>query len=444
MKRTLAITLAAALVLLGHVPADAADDARWTGSTDQKIWGLMTVWAEVKYTFPHFDRMPGFDWDRTVQDYIPRVIAAEDIDAYYAVLSELVALLNDGHTDVLPPWGYLKPGYDMAPIEVRVLDDRFFVDRVGERAELADQGIRPGVEILQVEGVPVGRYFEQNVLRFHTESTPQGNESLYIAYLTYGPAGSRLALGVQDPNTDTVREVRVTRDAMSGEPPFMTRMLANAFAGPTIRSRRLRGGVQYVEIPNFEHPQASEDFAALIDSLDGDTTRGMIIDLRYNMGGTSAVVAPMVACLIDEPVTTPVSKFRHFVGAREAWGLAPTWETTHGRIEPRDGKRYAGPLIVLTGGLTGSSAEDFAIELRTADRATLVGQTTRGSAGNALVSSLPGGGSLRVATFTALLPDGREYVGSGVEPDVAVRPTRDDLAAGRDVVLERAVALLTD
>ncbi len=138
MKAIITLTLTAVLFLAGYAPVEAEDENEWSGSIDQKIWGLMTVWAEVKYTFPHFDRMPGLDWDRTVREYIPRIIASEDMDAYYEVLSELVALLKDGHTTVLPPWGHLKPGHDMAPIEVRVLDDRFYVDRVGDRTELAD------------------------------------------------------------------------------------------------------------------------------------------------------------------------------------------------------------------------------------------------------------------------------------------------------------------
>lgn len=170
----------------------------------------------------------------------------------------------------------------------------------------------------------------------------------------------------------------------------------------------------------------------------------MIIDVRYNMGGSSSIVRPMVACLIDKTTSSPVRKVRHFVGAHEAWGNEPIWETTSNQIHPRDGKRYLGPLIVLTGGLTGSSSEDFAIELRTAGRATLVGQTTAGSAGNALTSTLPGGGTLRVATFTALIPGGEEYVGVGVAPDVEIWPKREDLAAGRDVVLERAMELLAN
>jgi carboxyl-terminal processing protease len=415
----------------------------WTGSTEQKIWGLMTVWADVKYTFPHVDRMRDLKWDQTVQEFIPKVIAAQDIDTYYNVLLELVALLKDGHTSVLPPWGHFKPGYDLAPIEVRVLDGRFYVDRIRDDAALADQGIRPGSEILEVEGLPVGRYFAENVLRYHSGSTRQGDESFFVVYLLYGPGGGQVALKIRELD-GTVRDASVTRDAMSGDPPFMTRLVTNAFAGPTIRTRLLPGGIQYVEIPNFEHEQASEDFRTLIDNLDEANVKGMIIDVRYNMGGSSAIVEGIAACLIDEPVTSPTMKFRHFIGAYEAWGREPVWETASHQIQPRDGKRYLGPLVVLTGGLTNSSSEDFAIELHTAGRATLVGQTTSGSAGNMLQSPLPGGGTLNVSTFTALLPGGEEYVGVGVAPDVKVQPTRDDLAAGRDVVLERAIEFFSN
>jgi C-terminal processing protease CtpA/Prc len=443
--RPILATLVLLLIRLGaDAPAQPSPSGsdEWTGSAEQKIWGLMTVWAEAKYTFPHFDRMPELDWDRTVEEYIPRVLDAEDVDAYYAVLMELVALLEDGHTRILPPWGHLKPGYDLAPIEVRILRDRFYVDRIGESPELAEQDIRPGAEILEVEGEPVGRYFAEKVLRYHSASTKQGNEAFFVVYLLYGPAGGKTTLKIRDME-GAVREVSVTRDAMSGAAPFMTRMIANAFAGPTIRTRMLPGDILYVEIPNFEHEQASEDFTALIDGLDDRAIAGMILDVRYNMGGASTIVMPISACLIDEPVSSPIMKFRHFIGAYEAWGREAVWDTTRYEIEPRDGKRYLGPLVVLTGGLTSSSSEDFALELRVAGRATLVGQTTGGSAGNALKSTLPGGGTFYVATFTALVPGGEEYVGVGIAPDVKVQPTPADLAAGRDVVLERAVELLT-
>jgi C-terminal processing protease CtpA/Prc len=314
---------------------------------------------------------------------------------------------------------------------------------VGDAAALADQGIRPGVEILEVEGVPVARYFAENVLRYHSQSTKQGDESFFAIYLLQGPAGEAVVLKIEDPGGG-VRVASVPRNAMSGDVPFMTRLVANAMVATTIESRMLPGGILYVEIPNFEHQQVAGDFVALIDNLDESIVKGMIIDVRYNMGGSSSIVEPIAACLIDRAVETPTMKFRHFIGAHEAWGRESVWETAGHQIQPRDGKRYLGPLVVLTGGLTNSSSEDLAIELHAGGRATLLGQTTGGSAGNALRSSLPGGGTLFVSTFTALIPGGEEYVGVGVAPDVEVWPTREDLAAGRDAVLERALELLVD
>ncbi len=43
---------------------------------------------------------------------------------------------------------------------------------------------------------------------------------------------------------------------------------------------------------------------------------------------------------------------------------------------------------------------------------------------------------------THAYPDGREFVGVGVIPDVEVHPTAVDIATDRDVVLEKGIALL--
>ncbi len=322
----------------------------WTGSETQKIWGLMTVYSEAKYTFPHFDSMPDLDWDKAVQEYIPRVLAAENMDAYYQVLFELVALLKDGHTNIIAPWGHLKPGYDMLPIEVRILNNHFYVDRIGASAELTDQDIKPGAEILAVEGIPVGRYFADNVLRYHADNTKQQEEALLTVYLFYGPAEQKVPLEIQDPGGD-IHNVTITRNALSGDSPFMTRMLTNALVAETIKTSTLPGSIQYVEIPNFEHEQVGADFIALIDDLNENTVKGMIIDVRYNTGGSNAISEPMVACLINQAVSSPIMKYRTFCGARVAWGHEPVWDTFSKEIAPREGKRFLGPLVILTGGL---------------------------------------------------------------------------------------------
>jgi C-terminal processing protease CtpA/Prc len=41
------------------------------------------------------------------------------------------------------------------------------------------------------------------------------------------------------------------------------------------------------------------------------------------------------------------------------------------------------------------------------------------------------------------MPDGTEFVGVGVQPDVRVERTRQAIAEGRDLVLERAIQVLS-
>jgi hypothetical protein len=48
----------------------------------------------------------------------------------------------------------------------------------------------------------------------------------------------------------------------------------------------------------------------------------------------------------------------------------------------------------------------------------------------------------RVCAKQNLYPDGRQFVGSGIQPQFLVRPTAADFLAGRDTVLDRALDYL--
>ena len=104
---------------------------------------------------------------------------------------------------------------------------------------------------------------------------------------------------------------------------------------------------------------------------------------------------------------------------------------------------FLGPVVVLIGPETNSAAEDFVVPLHAAGRATIVGQKSRGSTGQPLrFSFLDGKIRGRVCTRRDTYPDGREFVGVGIIPDVEVHPSPADIAAGRDVVLGRGLEVL--
>lgn len=434
-------TVLAAPLAAQTPPGNDSSNTEWTGTDEQKLWGLMTVWAETRYAFPWFEERPDLDWDAAARSFIPKVLAADGVESYYAVLSELVTLLQDSHTNVLPPWGHFTPGFDYPPVFVQVVDGRFLFTAVGDAEQLERQRIYPGLEILSMNGRPVADVFETEVLRYRTQGSRQANEALLPFFLLYGPAGETVSLEVGDLDGGT-RDVSLTRSSAQRDgspyfPPFLTNMMASS-----VVSRNLESGILYVALPTFENDQIRVDFQRLIDGSDLSSVNGLILDVRGNMGGSSRTGNGIVSCLIDEPVSSPTMTYPSYSAAERAWGRDIRWSTVHNEIPPRVGARYLGPIVVLTDSITHSSAEDLVIELQTAGRATVVGRNTAGGAGNRIQAALPGGGTLNVSTFRAAYPDGRDYIGKGITPDVAVSPTREDIAEGRDPVLERGIEIL--
>ena len=124
-----------------------------------------------------------------------------------------------------------------------------------------------------------------------------------------------------------------------------------------------------------------------------------------------------------------------------AWGRPQVWhEGSADKIEPAAGPHYEGPVYVLTSPRTCSAAEDFLIPLKMSMRITIVGEPTCGSTGQPLEFSLYAA-TARVCTKWDRFPDGTEFVGVGVVPDVKAAPTKSDVASGRDGVLQTALEL---
>ena len=72
----------------------------------------------------------------------------------------------------------------------------------------------------------------------------------------------------------------------------------------------------------------------------------------------------------------------------------------------------------------------------------IIGATTAGTNGNVNPFELPGGYVVSWTGMRVLKHDGSQHHGVGIRPTVPVEPTAAGLAAGRDEVLERAVAVL--
>lgn len=79
---------------------------------------------------------------------------------------------------------------------------------------------------------------------------------------------------------------------------------------------------------------------------------------------------------------------------------------------------YDGPLQILISRNTMSAAEDFAAMFRSNHRGILIGEPTNGSTGTPCMIPLRCGGRAQVVSVGYRLPDGTEFIGTGIRPDI--------------------------
>jgi len=173
------------------------------------------------------------------------------------------------------------------------------------------------------------------------------------------------------------------------------------------------------------------------------TASGVILDVRLNGGGSSDIGYEVLRSLVDHPVLGSRQVMRRYNPTDRARGFQIGWSVLPAEeMQPSDGPHYTRPVAVLAGPATFSAAEDFLVAWKNSRRGKLIGEPSGGSTGQPLSFKLPGGGSARVCTKRDTFPDGTEWVGHGIAPDMLVRPTVADVRAKRDTVLERAIEIV--
>lgn len=174
---------------------------------------------------------------------------------------------------------------------------------------------------------------------------------------------------------------------------------------------RLPGNIGYFRLDGFMSPTVGKD-PLLATMMFLQNTDALIIDLRYNGGGTPDMIRDLCSYFFDaEPVHLNSMYFRQGNRKEEFWTSKEV-----------PGPRYLNKdVYLLTSAFTFSGAEECAYNFQTQKRGTIVGETTGGGAHPGGMVPVADHYSIFIPTGRAINPvTGTNWEGVGVKPDVAV------------------------
>lgn len=394
-------------------------------STEEKISGLSKVWAEAKYGFANFDLIPNLNWDSAYQAFIPKVLSTKSIHDYYKVLKQFNQLLRDGHSRVIEPLAFFRENNHGIPLRFKWIDQK----AVLSWSDIPDQpsGPRLGWALEAIDGIPLQQYIRENISPYLHFSTPQDSISrIYTYELLKGRMNSVVNLSFSD-GKGKIEAYKFTRTRLK--------------EAKLLDFQKLPGDIGWVKLNSFDNPAIVRQFDSIFNQV--QSCKALVIDIRSNGGGNSSNGYEILGYLTTEPFQQEMQVMRNYNATRRAWGDIPVnIQISRYDWKPYRNKLFTGKVVVLTDAATYSAAEDFTAAFRSLKRGIVIGLPTGGSTGQPLGYNLPGGGLGFVCTKRDVLPDGTEFVGFGIKPDITVNYTRKGLLEGKDEVLEYAIRYL--
>ena len=189
----------------------------------------------------------------------------------------------------------------------------------------------------------------------------------------------------------------------------------------------------YILLPGFYTEWESEtgsscanDVAKEILKLKKENIDGLILDVRYNGGGSLGETLEMAGIFLDEgPLIAEKTKDGKVINLKD----------------PNRGIIYDGPLVIIVNGQSASASEELAAILQDYNRAVIVGSNTYGKAtmqqvfpmdtlSNKLASMETNKDAVKITVAKLFRMDGQTAQLKGVMPDIIFPDAFDGLELG--------------
>jgi len=199
---------------------------------------------------------------------------------------------------------------------------------------------------------------------------------------------------------------------------------------PMVKYRQIED-ITYIEFLSF-NGNPVEKFTEAIKSAQDTNAKGIIIDLRDNLGGSLDILAKTADLILPEgDIIYAMDRHGNRISEKKS-----------------DASRIEKPIVILTNAYSASASEAFTGAARDHAVAITVGTRTYGKGIMQTTYNLPNDGAFKLTTAKYYLPKGECIQGVGITPDHVVqlpggvesRPA--DMTDAEDTQLQRALELL--
>ena len=409
-------------------PRPAAGPAGEKLSGNDRATRLAAValgWNILQHFYPYFDVVES-DWPGELRRALASAATDPDEVAFLETLRRMVAALHDGHGNVLVNGRFeltIPPA--LIPLAWDWVEDKLVVTGVRKpddpKAPATD--VRPGDVVRSIDGVPAAAAMER-AEQLVSSATTQWRRSTALRLLAGRKPGQSVALELEG-RDGRVREVRLEPVPRAGVP-------GGRMAEPRPEPiSELKPGIHYIDIGRASDQAFTEALPRLKEA------RGLIFDFR------------------GYPKMNFTTFFPHLTERRmtsQQWHIPIVTRPDHqgmtflrgGEWDIRPAEPYLkAPRVFLTGGGAISYAESCMGIIEHYKLGPIVGGPTAGTNGNVNTHTrLPGGYQIYWTGMKVLKHDGARHHGVGIRPTVPVERTIAGIAAGRDEVLEKAIAII--
>jgi len=385
-----------------------------TISLTDRIMMASQIYQVISTFFPGLSQQ---QFDANYKQYLGAILHTEDRREFDLASMALVAELHDGHSWFYDRWLDETSG---SPIGFMAypLEGKWTV----VRTQLSS--VQPGDVIISLNNRPIEEFFEHN-RRFVSASSDRDAGVSFFDTPAIFP--DKFSLTLADGRT-----VSIDRKNDKKIPPPVA---------VTEGRWLVENSIAYIKVPTFHGIQTQAQALNYLDKFHDAKT--VILDVRGNPG--TGLPAVLQRALMGRPYQSwSESTTEHGGGLLRNYAAGYpghiTTTFTDNVINSRE-SAYAGRLILLTDRVCSCACEDFVMPFKYSRRATLVGETTAGTFSMTRHVDYDNGMILNISAVRHTFPDGSQFEGVGITPDVAVPLTADDLRSHRDPVLQKALEL---